>query len=229
VTGETVGTTQTDQSGFFIVKGLSTSTAYSLSFTKTGYVTQNASITTGSGSVITDLATPVFMPTMKTAAAPFEEFVINLQWNSVEPYSATCGISGMAADCTDPAAGNKGAELDLYVQRPDGQIISYNNFGNQYGQYMRDSYDDMMPGEGVYIKNLQTSPSGVYKIAVSRLLWGTIANVGAKVVLTRGGTAPTKMWIPPATCIQNWWVVATIDPATGNYSSINTCQDYYPF
>ncbi|OPY84852.1 MAG: hypothetical protein A4E65_00218 [Syntrophorhabdus sp. PtaU1.Bin153] len=210
-----------------MVKGLPVSTVYTLVFDKTGYKSQSTSVTTGSSQIITD-AGLVFMPTLKTAVAPFEEYNVILQWNSVEPYSAACGLSDSAADCANPATGNQGTELDLYVSRPDGQIIYWSNLGDQYGEFTRDSFLDMMPGEGVYIKNLQTSPEGTYKIAVNRYLWGTIANVNAKVTLAKGATSSNN-WTVPANCTQNWWVVATIDPTTGSATTINTCQDEYPF
>jgi len=227
-----VKTTKTNESGFFIVTGLSPNTTYTLEFSKLGYRTITRTETTLNG-LIKDVPyasrMPIFMPIVRTPVAPFEEYLLTLEWTSVEPYSALCGLE--LADCTDPALGNRGSELDFYLRRPNGSIVYYGNIGDQYGMLTRDSYDDYMPGEGLYIKNLMTGGTGKYTVAVKRFSWGRMTGVGAIVRLYKGSTL-TNTWNVPSACgnaaTDTWWVVAEIS-STGTVTTKGICQDSAPF
>lgn len=230
-----IATAQTNATGFFTATGTlacgSSGKTYSLTYTKLGYVTMSQNVSTVSDTTSATVnAPPVFMPISRTAVAPFDEMLVTLEWSSVDPASPAC--SAGTGSCTD--ATNKGAELDLYLNRPDGTTVSYTSVGDIYGAYTRDSYVDYMPGEAVYIKDLMTGGSNTYTIAVNRPYWGNMPTVGARVKIYKG-PALAANYLVPAACgtagTDDWWTVATIDATTKVITPVTTtpCSGIAPF
>ncbi|MBI3156012.1 MAG: S8 family serine peptidase [Burkholderiales bacterium] len=226
-TGTVVKSGVTNKYGFFVIDGLNPSTSYSINYAKKGYAPRVQSVTTAANYV--SAVDPVFLALKRVETAPFEDILVTLEWDSMYPYRAEC-VFGLE-DCTDTVT--RGAELDLFMRRPDGSVVSYANTGDIWGRLTRDSYYYDTPGEAVHIRDLMDFGAYTnYEIAVNRPYWGRMPTVRARVRVYRNGVQ-VATWTAPASCnsaaTDAWWRVATIDRVTGGVTAINTCDDNAPF